>query len=135
MDDVSVFSLLLRLVVSLGVVLGIMAVAAAVLRRGRGFSLGGGRGVRRMPAEVEVLHRQPLGKRASLAVVRAGDRGLVLGVTDQSVTLLMTAEADELAPLHIEAPRTVPLGGADDAAGPTWTVFVEQLRERTVRRS
>jgi flagellar protein FliO/FliZ len=140
MDDVSVFALLLRLVVSLGVVLGIMAVAAAVLRRSRGFGMGAGRGARRRPAEVEVLHRQPLGKRACLAVVRTGERALVLGVTEQSVTLLADAPADDLAPLYVEAPRTVPLGGDGTTSngastGPTWTAFIEQLRDRTVRRS
>ena len=54
----------------------------------------GGRGA----GALAVLARQPLTRGASVAVVRVGERALVLGVTDQNVTLL--AEAD---PAAIEA--------------------------------
>ena len=131
--DTSLVALLVRVVVSLGVVLALMAGAGAVLRRSglAGTSAPGRRGARR---PVEVVARHGLSRGASITVVRLGDRGLVLGVTDHQVTLLT-----EIDPAELEAPPD------EQAAGPPapgigagslpWKVAIEQLRERTVRRS
>ena len=107
----------LRMVVSLAVVLALMYVAARLLARSKGMSpvrragkparSGGGalkavlaNAVRRMKrgrrtarraVQLEVVACQPLGKTASHAVVRVGDRSLLLGVTDQAVQLLIGA--------------------------------------------
>lgn len=139
--DVSLLALAVRVVVSLGVVLAVMAGAAAVLRRSgvAGTAGAGRRGGRRRPVPVEVLARHGLTRGASVAVVRLGGRAFVLGVTEHQVSLLAEVDPAELEALS-------PSGGADDApAGPAgpgigagalpWKVTLEQLRERTVRRS
>jgi flagellar protein FliO/FliZ len=51
------------------------------------------------PLPLDVVSRATLGKRASVTVLRVGDRGLVLGVTDQSVTLLGEVALPEAVPL------------------------------------
>ena len=131
--DTSLIALLVRVVVSLGVVLALMAGAAAVLRRSglTGTAGAGRRGLRR---PLQIVSRHGLSRGASITVVRLGDRGLVLGVTDHQVTLLT-----EIDPAELEAPPD------EQAAGPPapgigagslpWKVALEQLREKTVRRS
>lgn len=134
MTEVSVGELFVRLVVSLGVVVAIMAVAAWSLKRLTNGNLGGAaRGRTGRPVRIEVLARQSLGRRSSVALLRAGDRGLLVGVTDQHVTLLAETTAEEL--VTQEAPRTVPLPGDPQVTGSPWRNLTETLRERTVRRS
>jgi flagellar protein FliO/FliZ len=82
---------------------------------------------------IEVLARHSLGRRSSVALVRAGGRGMVLGITDQHVTLLAETDADEL--VIEEPPRTVVPVGDPAVAGPPWRSITETLRDRTVRRS
>lgn len=134
MTEVSVGELFVRLVVSLGVVIAIMAASAWALKRLTNGNLAGGvRGRTGRPVRIEVLARQSLGRRSSVALVRAGERGLLLGVTDQHVTLLAETTADEL--VIEEAPRTVPLPGDPQVVGSPWRNLTDALRERTVRRS
>jgi flagellar protein FliO/FliZ len=128
--DVSLPALLLRLVVSMAVVLLLLRLAGSLLQR----SNGGGKVRRRGRAEVEVLVRQPLGRRSSIGVVRAGDRALVLGITDQGITLLAEGDPDVLVPPAPDPPRTAAPGGGPSASLPSWTAVVDALRERTVRR-
>ena len=127
----NLFALLLRLTVSLGVVLVLVRVAANLLQRSTG-----GLGRRRGPAQVEVLLRQPVGKRASISVVRAGDRALLLGVTDHAITLLAEDDPDVLVPFLPASPRTATALAtpAPAAAIPARTSVVDALRERTIRR-
>lgn len=129
--DVSLFSLFFRLAVSLGVVLVLVRVAAGLLQRGTGSGLRRRRG----PAEIEVLLRQPVGRRASISVVRAGNRALVLGVTDHTITLLAEDDPDVLVPLAPEMPRTVSPADGPPSASSAWTAVVDALRDRTARRS
>lgn len=134
MTEVSVGELFVRLVVSLGVVVAIMAASAWALKRLTNGSMGaGGRGRPGRPVRIEVLARQSLGRRSSVALVRAGERGLLLGVTDQHVTLLAETAADEL--IIEEAPRTASLPGDPQVVGSPWRNVADALRERTVRRS
>jgi flagellar protein FliO/FliZ len=145
MSDVSVFALLARLVVSLVVVLGLMAVAARLLAR----QAKGGRLARRLtPVPIEVLARQSLGKNSSVAVVHAAGRALIVGVTDTQVTLLGEGDPEALLPPEADddpattitaaartrSPWTVP-GATGAAAFSPWTAMLDTLRERTVRRS
>lgn len=135
--DTSLVALLVRVVVSLGVVLAVMAGAAAVLRRSgvAGTTAMSRRGLRRRHMPVEVIARHGLSRNSSVAVLRLGERALVLGVTEHQVSLLT-----EIDPAELEAPPEPP----DAAAGPAgpgigagalpWKVALEQLRERTVRR-
>jgi flagellar protein FliO/FliZ len=134
MGDASTFELVVRLVVSLGVVLALMAGAAMVMRRKGLVSLPSGGG-RRRHAPLEVVSRTTLGRSQSLALVRAGDRALVLGVTETSVTLLLDSTAEELDLNTPEAPGTVqPVGAALGGAPSAWTAALEALRDRTARR-
>lgn len=85
--------LLLRVTVSLGLVLAVLWFAAKGLRSSQRRSRAG--------VDVDVLTRQPLAQKSSLAVVRLGDRALVLGVTENRVELLHeTALADVLVPVE-----------------------------------
>lgn len=179
MVDTSLAALALRLAVSMGVVIALMVLAAKVLKRAQAYaSNGSGRSaagragrrtpkVTRLPIEVQTI--APLGRGASVALVRAAGRELVVGITEQHVTLLhagpepIELDADE----DLEADRwdaalselthheLAELDGAADDAGPTpspgaariaalvptspggssaWTVALETLRARTVRR-
>ncbi len=200
----------IRMLLSLGVVLGLMYVAAMLLRRTHGgasiraasggsnkrparrgrstpirstvgslaASFVGGRNARatqgteggesrrtrrprtaRRRNRLEVLARQPLGKTASVAVVRVAGRTLLVGVTDTAVQLLsevdssafeepdfatdtaptnMTAatiaSADVLAELTIPdvEPTFAAIGTPSNS--PAFSVL-DLLRERTVRRA
>ena len=144
MADVSVFALLARLVVSLAVVLGLMAVAAKLLAR-----QGGGRLARSSkPVPIEVLARHSLGKNSSVAVVHAAGRALIVGITDTQVTLLSEGDPAALLPpveeedpattitaaARTRSPWTAP-GRTGAAAFSPWTAMLDTLRERTVRKS
>lgn len=131
MASASTFELLLRLALSLGVVIGLMVLLAAGLRR-RGLQLGTGRpapGVR-----VEVLARRGLGRSASIAVVRAAGKSMVLGVTDAAITMLAEADLDEID-LDESGPQWTGPAGGGTSPGSTWKALLETLRERTTRRS
>jgi flagellar biogenesis protein FliO len=138
-------ALVVRMLVSLAVVLALMYVAARLLNRTRG----GLRSVPRRrpvrtpaagglaipaarPAELEVVGHRPLGKGASVALVRAGNRTLLIGVTETSVRLL-----SELEPEADAMPDDAGLAAVTQlvAAGPAPASLLDQLRERTVRRA
>ncbi len=79
--------LIIRVVFSLGVVLGLLwFIARASSRR-----LGGG-----SRSLVRVVGRQTLGRNASVAVVEVGERVLVVGVSESGVRLLTEMDPDEL---------------------------------------
>jgi flagellar protein FliO/FliZ len=126
--------MVLRVGVSLAVVLGLLALAArAASRRGLGNAPG------RTAAKVEVLARQGLGRNTSVVIVRAAERALVLGVTESTVSLLADADLSVLdirnEDEHPDAPGMVRAGGPLSARPSAWKDTLEQLRERTVRRS
>jgi flagellar protein FliO/FliZ len=125
MEDVSVLSLLGRLVFSLAVVLVLMYLVARVMRNKT--MPGVGRiGARR--DLLQVVARQTLSRTASIAVVHAADRALVVGVTDHGVSVLAELDVASLEP--DEPDDATPI-----AAGPSWQGFLDALRERSVRRS
>ena len=145
--DTSLVALLVRVVVSLGVVLAVMAGAAAVLRRSgvAGTARGGRRTLRRRPVPLEVIARHGLTRGSSIAVVRLGERALVLGVTEHQVSLLKEIDPAELDAAPESDPSAPGASGTPGTAGPAgpgigagalpWKVALEQLREKTVRRS
>ncbi len=98
------FLLAVRVVVSLGVVLGLFWLAA---RAGSRRFSGGSRTL------VRVRGRQPLSRTASLAVVEIGSRVLVVGVGDGGVRLLT-----ELDPTEIEEPATAEIPDAPERPAP-----------------
>ena len=136
----SVFSLLVRLVLSLAVVIGLMMVLAGVLRR-RGIVVAGPKGSGRVPtpAEIEILGRKGLGRNAQIAVVRAAGSTFVLGITEQRITLLGEGEVPE-PPTAVElaSPEDRRTGFSTSTPGgavTAWTTMLESMRDRTVRRS
>ena len=81
MDGAETLQLALRVAISLACVLGLlMLVAKGAARRG------GVRGA--TPERFSVVGRASLGKTSSVALVRVGDRALVVGVSETGVRLL-----------------------------------------------
>ena len=79
--------LAIRLVFSLAVVLGLLALLTKFgSRRFRG----------RNDAMVQVLHRQHLSRGTAVSVVTVGSRILVLGTTEHQVHVLAELEPDEV---------------------------------------
>ena len=82
--------LVVRLAFSLAVVLGLLTLLARVsARRFRGAT----------DAPIRVVHRQALSRGSAVAVVSVGSRVLVVGTTEQQVSLLA-----ELDPAELEGP-------------------------------
>ena len=110
--------LTVRLVASLAVVVGLMLLLARLVGKRYGARAG---------APVQVLHRQPLSRSASVAVVTVGCRVLVVGTTDHQVSLLTELDPDELDVVEAELDDltdtlavTAPTFGDDvRTAGPT----------------
>ncbi|MFA5566291.1 MAG: flagellar biosynthetic protein FliO [Acidimicrobiia bacterium] len=128
MTSVSSFELLLRLGLSFAVVLGLILGAAKFLRNKPGF----GRDPK--APKFDVLDRISVGRSSSVALVRLGGRGLVVGITDGSITLL--TEAPELIETYeeIEAQRTESQEASNASKSPR-TNFLQTLRELTVKKS
>ncbi|GAB3684204.1 flagellar biosynthetic protein FliO [Angustibacter aerolatus] len=93
-------SLVGRMAVSLVVVLAVLWLAARALRKGQRRASKG--------VDLDVLARQPLAQRASLAVVRLGDQALVLGVTEHRVELLAQQPLASLVPDEVATEVAVP---------------------------
>jgi flagellar protein FliO/FliZ len=146
------FELALRIGFSLFVILGMMWLLARLIRR----PLGRGHG------PLAVLNRQQLTRGAAVAVIRVADRAMILGVTDQHVSLLGEADvehfekhphehrdhlpvgpgltAEEAAALTGDLPGRHPAAGAPGRldgsllSPRTWSQAVGFLRDRTTRR-
>ena len=143
--------MVLRLVLSLAFVAAVLWFAARVAKK-RG--LGGSNDV------IEVVARQRMGRTSTVSVLRVAGRVLVVGATDAQISILTELEDDELRAAL--AARALPAGAdadaedADGAPRPTalplpragsgalagsvlskgsWTSMVQELRERTVRRT
>ena len=86
-----------RMSVSLVAVLGLVWLVTRWLRRSRGAAGGG----------VSVLSRTPIGAKAGVAVVRVGERALVVGVTEHQVSLLTEVPLEEVAAERAPAPTTI----------------------------
>jgi flagellar protein FliO/FliZ len=96
--------LTVRIIFSLLVVFGLLWGLAKLARR----PLSGRRG-----AFLEVVARQQLTRGSAVAVVKVADRALILGVTEQGITLL--ADADPA--LFEEEPAPVPPAATQRLAG------------------
>lgn len=143
--------MIIRLVLSLGFVAAVLLFAARLAKK-RG--LGQGSGL------IEVVARQRMGRASTLNVVRIADVVLVVGATEEQVTLLAELDSDtvdaalrERAPVRLagardahvddDAPTLVARSAARPSSGVLagsvldrdgWGSLVHQLRERTVRR-
>ena len=141
--------MIIRLILSLGFI-AVVLLWAARLAKKKG--LGQGNGL------IEVVARQRMGRSSTVNVVRIADVVLVIGATEEQITLLAEVDseivdnalaerrvpaprstADSAAPAGVVAPSLAarqssgPLAGSVfDVAG--WGTFVHQLRERSVRK-
>jgi flagellar protein FliO/FliZ len=147
--------MIIRLILSLAFVGGVLWFAARLAKK-RG--LGQGNGL------IEVVARQRMGRTSTVNVVRIADVVLVIGATEEQVTLLAevdpqavdTALAERRPPARLHAAPTGETTPGTAAAGTVvvpaprpstgalagsvfdrngWRTFVHSLRERTVRRS
>jgi flagellar protein FliO/FliZ len=141
--------MIIRLILSLAFIAVVLLFAARLAKK-RG--LGQGNGL------IEVVARQRMGRSSTVNVVRIADVVLVVGATEEQVTLLaeVDAEAIDAALRERRAPGR-PLPAADAPVGDSpapalterassgalagsvfdrngWGSLVNQLRERTVRR-
>jgi flagellar protein FliO/FliZ len=80
------FELVLRIGFSLLIVFGLMWALARMVRRPLGSSRQGA---------LAVLNRQQLSRGAAVAVIRVADRAMIVGVTDQQVSLLGEAPIED----------------------------------------
>ena len=119
--------LVLRIGFSLLIVFGLMWALARVVRR----PLSGRRG----PGSLTVLHRQQLSRGAAVAVVQVADRAMVLGVTDQQVSLLGDTDpaAFETEPPGAGGERRRPVA-LEPGGARTWKSTLDLLRDRTTRQ-
>ncbi len=133
--------MVVRLVLSLAFIAWVLWFAARVARK-RG--LGAGNGL------IEVVARQRMGRASSVSVVRIAGRCLVVGSTEEQVTLLAEVDGEDVEEALAERQAALrPAGDAEGraAASPAtgvlagsvfdrggWAAVVTQLRERTVRR-
>ena len=140
--------MIIRLVLSLAFVAAVLFFAARLAKK-RG--LGQGNGL------IEVVARHRMGRTSTLSVVRIADVVLVVGATEEHVTLLAEVDSDAVDAALRERRVPVSVGADDDAPGVEvrtlvarstspalagsvfdrngWGTFVNQLRERTVRKS
>ena len=159
MSDASAPLLFLRVGVSLSLVLALVWVAARVLRkRGAGLS-------RKDPSSIDVIARRSVGRRSNLLMVEIGGRSLLVGVTDQQISLVAdlsgeSADRPAVGPVaaitvdELDGPTPDDDSVADDgavdtfdltdalevpmhqrAAEPTRANVLTSLRELTVRRT
>jgi flagellar protein FliO/FliZ len=138
--------MIIRLILSLAFV-GAVLIFAARLAKKRG--LGQGNGL------IEVVARQRMGRTSTVNVLRIADVVLVVGATEEQVTLLaeVDSEAVDEALRAVRPPARIgtrepaepgsPAVAARTSSGALagsvfdrngWGSFVNQLRERTVRR-
>ncbi len=131
--------MVIRLLLSLAFVAGVLWFAARLAKK-RGLGSSGGL--------VEVVAHQRMGRASTVNVLRIGDRVLVVGATEQQVTLLAELDGEALeATLAEGAEESRPATGLPAAPGRVggalagsvldrgaWSGLVGALRERTVRR-
>jgi flagellar protein FliO/FliZ len=139
--------MIIRLILSLAFIAVVLWFAARVAKK-RG--LGQGNGL------IEVVARQRMGRTSTVNVVRIADVVLVVGATEEQVTLLAEVDAEAVdaalaerrvparvgateadgegpAPVPAARPSTGALAGSVfDRNG--WGALVNSMRERTVRR-
>ncbi|HEX8498775.1 MAG TPA: flagellar biosynthetic protein FliO [Actinomycetales bacterium] len=121
-------ALVARVVFSLVVVLVVMWFAVRAMRKGQARTVGG--------VQVDVLARQQLAQRASVAVVQVGDRALVLGVTDGRIDLLSeVALCDLVGPGERLVGAPVLVGHVEDARGAGTTALRTRSSTRTGART
>jgi len=132
--------LTVRLIVSLAIVVGLLLLLARL----------GARKFRGSPGSlVHVVHRQPLSRTSAVAVVTVGSRVLVLGTTEQQVTILTELEPEEIdlevlepaepdakvTPVRRDRYAAIPAGELADAIEPRDPLAGSVLSAQTWRQA
>jgi flagellar biosynthetic protein FliO len=123
-----------RTLLALAVVLFLVWAMSRLARRGQG---GGGFSKRPAAPEgtrLEVLGRKSLSRTASVVIVRAGGRDLVVGVTPQSVSLISEIPVPEVEPTSSDLQVDTPWRAESRQTPMAWDATISKLRELTVRR-
>ena len=110
---------LLGMIVAIVVVIGLAYWFTRLVGKGRIPAFG----MSRRNEDLSVLAQTPIGKDQRLAVVQAGERYLLLGVTAQNITLLAELTAEEAARWLPETPE-----GADGRPPTFKQAFMDSLR-------
>lgn len=120
----SLGDLAVRLIGSLAVVVGLLLlIARGVNKR---FKAPSG-------ATIQVVHRQALGRGQGVAVVSVGSRVLVLGTTEQQITLLAEVEPEEVG-IDLLADAAVESDEPDELQTSFGTTFETELEKAPVRQ-
>lgn len=155
MPESGLVELIVRMVVSLGAVLGVIAVAFAIARRrvnSGGFNRTAiqGRRKRSNTPPIEVVGRAGLSRGSMAIAIRFGDSVILVGVSEQApTTVLQEMDAQRWDELQNPNETVVPIATAtgaelDDmtavAATPNSIIqprptFLEALRDATSRRA
>ncbi len=114
----------LRVALSLGVVLALMWVLHRRMAKS-GFGTGKTKG--RRSASVEVVARQGIGGKASVVVVDVEGERLVLGVSEQGVSLLTSGQAPAPELTIVTGPVQLPVRPT-----PSADAFSQELEQQTV---
>lgn len=124
MTDAVSFGSLLRLVVSLGVIIGVLLLVRRWAVRGHGPARG----------MLRVVARVPLGRSSSVAVVAMGDQHYLVGVAEQGVTLIDRVDG-LIGPDADPEPETAQVRTPDLVTDDTWprTGLVDRARRMTLR--
>jgi len=142
--------MIVRLILSLGFIAVVLLYAARLAKK---------KGLGQSNGLIEVVARQRMGRASTVNVVRIADVVLVIGATEEQITLLAEVDSEivdsALATRRVPAPRppaadsaTPSAAGAPVVAARTssgalagsvfdpagWGTFVHSLRERTVRK-
>jgi len=141
--------MIVRLILSLGFIAVVLLYAARLAKK---------KGLGQSNGLIEVVARQRMGRASTVNVVRIADVVLVIGATEEQITLLAEVDSEivdsALAARRVPAPRPAensstpsgvgaPLVAARTSSGALsgsvfdpsgWGTFVQSLRERTVRK-
>ena len=138
--------MIIRLILSLGFIAVVLVYAARLAKK---------RGLGQSSNLIEVVARQRMGRTSTVNVIRIADVVLVVGATEEQVTLLAELDSEavdaaqrERTPMrlatapdsHDDSPTLVARSTSGALAGSVldrdgWGNLVHELRERTVRRS
>jgi flagellar protein FliO/FliZ len=118
--------MVVKLVLSLGFVAGVLWFAARVAKK-RGLGQAGGL--------IEVVARQRMGRSSSVTVMRVADRVLVVGATEERVTLLTEVDGDVVETILAEHRAALPAAGdgAPDGGTPADGSVPARLPARAAR--
>ena len=131
--DISIGHVLLQMVIALLIVVGGIWGFSKIMRRGGRFGGTPGRGRHKAPAPgLTVLSRQPIGKGKSIAVVQAGSRRFLVGISESGLNPLGEIEPNDEPVSPAGNPRPASPGGQRPAGQrPDGRPAVAQRRGRS----